>query len=296
MSFTIPVVIRAGPNLRLEPVAFDSFGVKGMCTRIKTPDLTITIDPGVSAQTEHFPLPQKLLQQLLTRYEAAVIESCARSEVIVISHYHLDHFMPRRECRVYGGKILFAKALDDLPQKQQETAKRFFKTIDGLPKEIVWADSRRFKFKKTEIGFSEPIWHGKAEAEPGRVIMTTIRRGREKVLVTSDIAGPADPKTAEQICAQAPDAAVIDGYPSFLMSSPETDLEFIKSIINLCRILTLPGLKTLVFDHHIARDYRYPALFKIVYEKAASLKKRFGTAAEMVGEKSTVLEGLKYYG
>jgi predicted metallo-beta-lactamase superfamily hydrolase len=296
MNPIAPVIIPAGQGLSVEPVAFDSMGIKGMCSRVKTPDLTITIDPGVSAQTEQFPLPQNLLQQLLTHYEAEVIDSCARSEAIVISHYHLDHFTPKRESRIYAKKLIFAKALNDLSQKQLETAKRFFKTIDGLPKEIIWADARRFRFKKTEIAFSEPIWHGRAAAEPGKVIMTTVHRGREKVLLSSDIAGPADPQTTEQICAINPTLAVIDGYPSFLVPAPATDLELVKSIINLCRILNLPGLKTLILDHHLCRDYRYPALFKTVYEKAATLKKRLGTAAEIAGQGSAILEGLKNYG
>ncbi len=280
----------------LQPVAFDSFGVKAMCTRVETPDLIITIDPGVSVQSEQFPLPQKTLEQLLHRYEEEVLTSCQRSQAIVISHYHLDHFTCQRQPDIYAGKIIFAKALDDLPVKQQETAKKFFKMIDGLPKEIIWADSRKFKFKKTEISFSDPIWHGKADAEPGKVLMTFISRGKKRVLVSSDIAGPVDEKTTNLICAFNPHEAVIDGYPSFLEPEPSNDLELIKSIINICRILYLPGLKTLILDHHLARDYRYPVLFKTVYQQAAKLKKGFGTAAELSDRKSAVLEGLQNYG
>ncbi|MEO0019375.1 MAG: hypothetical protein ABIK47_01885 [candidate division WOR-3 bacterium] len=282
--------------MRLIPVAFDSFGVKGMCTRIETPDLTVTIDPGVSIQTDESPLPEKTRSQLLSQYEEQVIASCARSDAIVISHYHLDHLIPRREPKIYSGKIIFAKALSDLPQNQQETAKNLFQTIDGLPKEIIWADARKFRFKKTEISFSEPVWHGRADAEPGKVLMTYITRGKSRLLVSSDIAGPVDEKTTDLICEFNPQEAVIDGYPSFLQPEPKTDLELIKSIINICRILHLPGLKTLILDHHLCRDYRYPVLFKTVYQKAAKLKKRFGTAAELAGSKSAILQGLENYG
>lgn len=282
--------------MRLIPVAFDSFGVKGMCTRIETPDLIVTIDPGVSIQTGESPLPEKTRIQLLSQFEEQVLASSERSDAIVISHYHLDHFLCRREPKVYAGKIIFAKALDDLPEKQQETAKKFFKTIDGLPKEIIWADARKFKFKKTEISFSEPIWHGKADAEPGRVMMTVIIRGKNRVLISSDIAGPVDEKTTDLICEFNPQEAVIDGYPTFLQPEPQTDIELVKSIVNICRILCISGLKTLVLDHHLCRDYRYPVLFKTVYQKAAKLKKRFGTVSELAGRKSAVLEGLENYG
>ncbi|MEO0071382.1 MAG: hypothetical protein ABIK39_04795 [candidate division WOR-3 bacterium] len=283
-------------KVRLHPVAFDSFGVKGMCTRIETKDLVVTIDPGASMETDIFPLPEEERQKLLKRFQEAIFHSCLRSSIIVITHYHLDHLTLAREPQLYSGKVLFAKSLDDLPQKQVETAQRFFKSIDGLPKEIIWADGRQFKFKKTVVGFSLPLWHGQAEAEPGRVIMVYVKRGRETVLVSSDVAGATDPVTVEAVTALNPVTAVIDGYPTYLKDSPAADIEVIKSIINLCRLLALPNLKTLIVDHHLARDYRYPALFQLLYWKGKELRKRFGTAAEIAGKRSAVLEGLEKYG
>lgn len=296
MSLSNPVIIRVGPAVTMHCVAFDSLGVKGMCTRIETPDVVVTIDPGVSAQTAEFPLPEQERQKLLSDYTQLVRESCARSPVLVISHYHLDHFIDARDPGVYSGKIIFAKSLHDLPQKQKETARRFFKIIDGLPKEVIWADGRRFKFKKTEIGFSSPIWHGKADAEPGRVIMTEVKRGKECILISSDVAGPIEPEVSEAVWRIRPRVAVIDGYPSFLQSAPTGDIDLLKSIINLCRILSLPELKTLILDHHSARDYRYPAFYKLLYQKVQKLKKNFGTVAELAGGKSIALYGLENYG
>ena len=55
-------------------------------------------------------------------------------------------------------------------------------------------------------------------------------------------------------------------------------------------------LKTLVVDHHMARDYRYPALFRLAYEKAGKLRKKFGTAAELLGRTSAVVQGYQDYG
>ena len=37
-------------------VAFDSFGVKSMCTKIVTDDIKIIIDPGVAVETNSFPI------------------------------------------------------------------------------------------------------------------------------------------------------------------------------------------------------------------------------------------------
>ena len=288
--------ILAGSNLKIQPVAFDSFGVKGMCTAVQTPDISILIDPGVSAQSEQFPLPSALRQELLNHYEAEVFSAAKDAEIIIISHYHLDHFLDRRDPALYGDKIVLAKSPEDLPEKQKETARRFFQKIDGLPREIIWADGRRFRFKKTEIGFSPPLWHGKADAEPGRVIMTEVTRGREKFLVSSDIAGPVADQAIDLISAVQPQIAFIDGYPTFLESNPGTELSFIISLLNITYLLLSPFVKTLVIDHHLARDYRYPALFKPLYRLAEKMKKKLGTAAEILGRRSAVMNGLESYG
>jgi len=295
MRLTDPIV-REGPQVSLHHVAFDSFGVMSMCTRIETPELIVTIDPGVSLQSAAFPLPEPQRRELLSRHEQAVADSCARSQAIAISHYHLDHFDPRRRPELYAGKTLFAKALDRLPPKQLALATRFFKAIDGLPSEIVWADSRRFKFGKTELGFSAPVWHGRHDAEPGTVIMTDVRRGRERVLVTSDVIGPTETGTADLICAADCRDLVIDGYATSLIGRFASDVELIKSIINLCRILAHKTVRTVCLDHHAARDYRYPAFLRLAYDKARQLKKRLGTAAELAGKTSLVLEGYQNYG
>jgi len=295
MRLTDPI-IREGPQLQLHYVAVDSFGVKSMCVRVETPDIAVTIDPGVAVEAGSFPLPIEKRQALLDQYEEAVRESCAKSQAIVISHYHLDHLQSARDIDMYGGKTLLARDPTIMSAKQAATAARFFKTIDGLPKEALWADGRKFKFKKTAIEFSAAVWHGARDAEPGTVIMTAVNRGKEKVLITSDVGGPLEAATTDLICSAKAQIVVLDGYPTYHLGQFATEYDLVRSIVNLCRILTAPGLKTLVADHHLCRDYRYPAFFKLVYDKAKQLKKQFGTAAEVMGRTSAVLEGYQNYG
>jgi len=265
----------------------------------------VTIDPGVAVEAGSFPLPIEKRQALLDQYAEAVRASCAKSQAIVISHYHLDHLQPTREIDMYGGKTLLARDPGIMSAKQAETATRFFKTIDGLPKEKLWADGRKFKFKKTAIEFSQAVWHGARDAEPGTVIMTAVNRGKEKVLITSDVGGPLETATTDIIFSAKAQTVVLDGYPTYHLGQLAseapvrqyaTDYDLVRSIVNLCRILAAPGLKTLVADHHLCRDYRYPAFFKLVYDKARQLKKQFGTAAEIAGKTSAVLEGYQNYG
>lgn len=285
------------PRIRVEYVAFDSHGVKSMCTRITTPELCLTIDPGASAEAASFPLPEEKRAELAKRYQEVCRLTCSSSTAIVISHYHLDHFLPQRSVEAYSRKTLFIKSRQDLPPSQTERAEKFLRSIDGLPTDIIEADGRRFRFKKTEISFSRPVWHGARDAEPGTVIMTEVSRGKEKVLVTSDVSGPVEEEITDLICAAKAQTVVLDGYPTAVMNRAGPDLNLVRSIINICRILSQPELVTLVIDHHLARDYRYPAFFKLAYEKAKEMKKQFGTAAELTsGRTSMVLEGLKNYG
>lgn len=295
MRLTDPI-IREGPQLHLHYVAFDSLGVKSMCVRVETPDITVTIDPGAAIEAGSFPFPVEKRQALLNQYAEAVRESCAKSQAIVISHYHLDHLHSARDIEMYGDKTILARDPAIMSAKQAKTAARFFRTIDGLPKETLWADGRKFKFKRTAIELSPAVWHGTRDAEPGTVIMTAVNRGREKVLITSDVGGPLEKTTTDVIFSARAQTVVVDGYPTYHLGQFATDYDLVRSIVNLCRILAAPGLKTLVADHHLCRDYRYPAFFKLVYDKAKQLRKQFGTAAEVLGKTSAVLEGYQNYG
>lgn len=288
MTTGLPL-LRPRSSVLVKPVAFDSFGVMGMCTRVTTPDVTITIDPGVSPQAHYFPLSLRQREELLRQYLEAVVSSCSQSAIIIISHYHLDHFIPERNPRLYSGKVILAKSIDDLPARQSATARRFFNTINGLPAEVIWADGRRFRFGRTEIGFSNPVWHGSTAAQPGKVLMTEVQRGSAKVLVASDVAGPVCHDTADLIAALGAREVILDGYPSYGLGTFANLVDLVCSIVNVCRILTNPQLRTLVIDHHLARDPHYPALFNLCYAKAAALRKQFGTAAELTGGTSAII-------
>ncbi len=295
MRLTDPI-IREGPRLKVNYVACDSLGTRGMCVCIETPDVVVTVDPGAAVEPGHFPLPVEQRHALLKEQQAAVRAACARSRLIVISHYHLDHFFDARDAECYGGKVLFVKNPDDMPAKQLGTARAFHKTIDGLPEQVTVADGRKFKYRKTTVAFSPAVWHGAEGAEPGRVIMTEVGWGREKVLVSSDVGGPLTRETTGIIVSAKARTVILDGYPTYLLGQFATDYNLVRSIVNVCRILAAPAVKTLVLDHHMARDYRYPAFYKLAHDRARDLGKTFGTAAEVLGRTSVVLEGFQNYG
>jgi predicted metallo-beta-lactamase superfamily hydrolase len=258
--------------------------------------VTVCIDPGASAQSSSFPFPAEERRGMLARHLETCRLSAVSSKVLVITHYHLDHFIGKRDPQVYRGKVLFAKAFEDLPPKQRARAEKFHATIDGLPEETVICDGRKFKFGRTEVAFSKPVWHGNENAEPGTVVMVEVKRGKEKVLVSSDVCGPTEKTTTDLVCASKARTVVLDGYPTAHLGRFASDFDLVRSIINVCRVLATKELETLVLDHHLCRDYRYPAFFKLVYAKAKQLKKAFGTAAELMERKTAVLQGYQDYG
>lgn len=295
MRLTEPILGR--PVIEYECLAFDSQGVKGACVRASTADVAVVVDPGASLEGPVFPLPQPEQARLLENRLAVCRAAAADAQALVISHYHLDHFIENRDAELYGGKILFVKDTEGLPPKQAARAESFFRTIDGLPTEVIPCDGRTFRFGRTTIEFSAPVPHGAVGAEPGTVVMTTLNRGREALLISSDVCGPVEEPTAELIIASRARTVVLDGYPTHILQGQGTPMEdLLRSIINACRILHSRQLKTLILDHHPCRDYRYPAFLKLVYDKANQLGKRFGTAAELAGDRSAVLRGYGDYG
>lgn len=295
MRLTDPV-IREGPQLSVEYIAFDSLGVMGMCAHIKTPDTSVTIDPGASVEPGSFPLPIERRHALLDERQAAVRRACAESEIVVVSHYHLDHLLPERNPDMYGGKIIFLRDPELVPPRQAAVGTRFLRSLDGLAKDVIFADGRKFKHRRTEISFSPPVWHGDVNAEPGTVIMTRVSRGKERILLTSDVGGPLVDTTVEAMIASKAQTIVLDGYPTYLLGQFATDHNLVRSLTCICRILAAKDVRTVIVDHHMARDYRYPAFFRLAYEKAQKLGKQLGTAAELTGRTSAVLQGYQDYG
>ena len=103
------------------------------------------------------------------------------------------------------------------------------------------------------------------------------------------LSNPLETATTDLIVDAKARTVAIDGYPTYMLGQFATDHDLVRSIVNVCRILAAPAVKTVVLDHHMARDYRYPAFFKLVFDKAAKSKVKFGTAAEMLGRRPVTL-------
>jgi len=278
--------------LRVRYIAFDSYGVKSSCIRVETRDATIVVDPGVASERPSFPLPGEERRALRRRYEAEIRRACSDADVVVITHYHYDHHIPDQE--LYRGKRLLIKDPEHSINRSQRW--RAGRLLEGLEADVEVADGEAFTIGSTEIRFSKPHWHGVEDSKLGYVIMVTIDDGERRLLHTSDVDGPVLREVADEIIEIDPDILIIDGPPTYLLGFIFAYYNLARSIVNLCRIIEESRAETIVLDHHLVRDYRYPELLHLVYLKARELDRRVCTAAELMGLRPKALEAYEAHG
>ena len=116
-------------KILFKPVWFDSLGAKSSCTLIRTPDVRILIDPGVAIMHPGFPASQEKKVFWFEKGLAAIRSAAKKADIIVISHYHYDHFIDF-EKEIYQGKIVLAKNPNIfINDSQRGRAEAFFKHL-----------------------------------------------------------------------------------------------------------------------------------------------------------------------
>jgi hypothetical protein len=116
-------------KLTFEPVWFDSLGAKSSCTLLCTPDASILIDPGAAVMQPSFPATWTKKLYWLAKAELAIRRAAKRADVIVISHYHYDHFTDF-DRKLYEDKLLLVKNPNEyINDSQRGRAERFFDNI-----------------------------------------------------------------------------------------------------------------------------------------------------------------------
>jgi predicted metallo-beta-lactamase superfamily hydrolase len=80
-------------NFFIYPICAESRGVRSFCIQIKTPDISILLDPGcaLGLRGKHkYPHPFEF--QKLYDYTHEIVNLANESKYLFISHYHHDHF------------------------------------------------------------------------------------------------------------------------------------------------------------------------------------------------------------
>ncbi|MGC9345413.1 MAG: hypothetical protein ACP5ER_01290, partial [Candidatus Bathyarchaeales archaeon] len=153
--------------------------------------------------------------------------------------------------------------------------------------EVKFCDGKEFRFGKTKVEFTKPLFHGIEYARVGWVISTVVTYEGEKLVHTSDLEGPTIEDQAEWIIKENPNVLILDGPSTYLIPFM---LNLIKRAIeNTCRIIKETEPELIVYDHHLPRDYKFRERVKQVYKAAKEENKRVLTAAEYLGKIPAVL-------
>lgn len=276
--------------LNVKPLAFDSFGVRSMATFVETDDVAVLIDPGVSLAPLRYGLPpHPIEEQRLNERWADVKDHAARSDVLIVTHYHYDHHDPY-EPEVYDGKIIYLKHPKEQINKSQEGRASFFlEQLADLPQTIEIADGKEFSHGSTKIAFSPAVYHG-TNPRLGYVVEVSIACSGVKMLFTSDVEGPSVADQVDFILQENPDLLILDGPMTYMLGFRYSQKSLALSIENINRIITETSVKTILLEHHFMRDLKYKERIGEVYECAANNDVRVMTAAEYLGGEIDMLE------
>ncbi len=288
-------------RIQITPIAFESLGVRSMCTYIETPDARLLIDAGAALGQRLRLFPHPLEYEAL-RDSREKIRKCAKSaDIVTVSHYHHDHFTPNfvdhvwlasnpdEAEAIYEGKTVMLKdsreSINPSQRRRGWIFQSFCKRIDS---KLLVADSKKFGFGGTSVRFSHPLAHGETGSEQGWVLASVIECGPEKLIHASDIQGPMVGSTLQFILDENPSTVIVGGPPTYL-SGLRVAQDSIKTGLDNLGILA-KRVPLMIIDHHLLRDQESMRELAAVSSIARSAGHQAICAAEYLGERPRLLE------
>ncbi len=264
-------------------------GVRSMATYIETKDCKIFIDPGVNLAEKRYGLPPHPLEiSEKERVWKEIVRYAEKAEIIIITHYHYDHYNPFQDLFIFENKYVFLKhPTRKINQSQMNRARQFLEKIKKISAEIYYADNREFFIEETRILFSPPVPHGKS-SNLGYVLEVLIEEEAEKFLFTSDVQGPILNEHLHFIIRNKPSLIFLDGPVTYLLGQTFSHDDLDKSIENIKRILNETPVRKVIIDHHLLRDIRWRQL--ILKDISHEEKEYILTAADFSGKPIKLLE------
>jgi len=289
-------------RIRVVPLAFESFGVRSMCTYVETMDVKVIIDPGVSLGPRFRLLPHPREYKALQSCRRKVAAYAGKADVATASHYHFDHVSPalrvdtvwtwssREVAReIYQDKLLFVKDVrSNINYNQRKRGWIFTKIIGEMAKQLTVCDGNTFEFGGTQLRFSEPVCHGEENEGLGWVLMLTVTCGDEKVMHCPDVQGPISGATLQRIIEEKPEAVILGGPPSYLTGFKVSYEVINQGIHNLVKLTD--KIPILILDHHLLRDENWRQLAHPVFKAARLSGCKVFTAAESISRPNKLLE------
>jgi len=283
-------------------LAAESMGVRSMATKVTTPDVSIMIDAGASLGPRFGLQPHPLEYGALSESRRRIREASEGCEVMVVTHYHHDHYSPpfdndyiwtwsdRKVAEeLYRDKVVIIKdPREDINFSQRVRAYHLVNFLEGISREVRVADSASLQFGETRVGFSEPVFHGEEGSRLGYVLMVHVESGDRSFLFASDVQGPISERTKALIMGMGASTIFVGGPPTYLHPSQMATDVIARAIRNLSDICERTGLT--IVDHHLMRalDWRKSVMEAEI--KARSAGNDLVSAASFSGRKEDLLE------
>ncbi len=253
-------------SMRVDIVGADSLGARSMATFIDAGGLLIAIDPGVSYAPRRYGLPPHPLElERVEEMREKIVSKLAEADIIVITHYHYDHYLYRSDWyHVYKGKLLIVKhPLENINVNQRLRAHRLLKKggVESLARRVEYGDGRRFEVGEVVIEVSPPVPHGVEGTKLGYVVMVMVEYDGCRFVHASDVQGPASRSALEAIEAWKPDMVFVSGPPLYRESVDEDNAVGL-GFEGLRRLAETVPL--VIADHHMARSLDYPQALRKV--------------------------------
>jgi predicted metallo-beta-lactamase superfamily hydrolase len=291
-------------NIKVTPLAAESFGVRSMCTLVETPDVTMLLDAGVSLCPYRFGLPPHPTEfKTIDKLRRRIAEAADKAEVVTISHYHFDHHTPSYEDwlvnwteaketarQIYQGKkVLMKNPREKINASQRKRAWLFQKTGGKHAETLEVADGKTFAFgEETVLRFSEAVFHGSDDSMLGWVVMALVECRGERFMFAPDVQGPMSAHTLELIKAAKPQVLMVGGPPFYLGGFKVDEAQLQLGLRNLTALVETVPLT--ILEHHALRDESWKQRTKQVFDVAAVTGHRVMTAAEFAGDRNNFLE------
>lgn len=271
--------------MNIIPVAFDSMGVRSMCTFVNTPKLNILIDPGLALAKKRLGFPPSNIEfRTFNVFKDKIVNFAKRSDIILVTHYHYSHYIASHDESfddIYSNKIVLCKNRKrKLNFTQRNRGKDFEINVKSICKEYHSIDNKTFNFDNVTIECSPPLWHGSEKTSLGYIVIPTIKHKKEKLLFGSDITGPVNNENTDYIIKQNPDTLILSSIPTYLLgySIPESFLDM--SIKFMKKIIAETNTKTIIYDHYHVRDINYKRKMRPLKAFAKNNDVKLLTAAE----------------
>ena len=204
--------------MKIEILATESLGVRGLCCLITTKSQKILIDPGIAlGYIRHKLLPHPLQVAVDERIQDRIVEAWSEATDIVISHFHGDH-TPLADANPFqlpiqriAGLNPHAKIWAKLSPLSPIESKRLDSISSLLPNSVLSAPEKTHGV----LQFSKPVPHGREYKNPETVVMTRIEEDR--VFVHASDIQLLNGEAISQIISWGPDIVLASGPPLYLL-------------------------------------------------------------------------------